>query len=54
MKTYGANRNHNDDGTNGSGRTWTGRQSRKVARRRKADKKILHRNARRTAKIPTE
>ncbi len=38
MKTYGAHRNYNDDGTNGSGRTWTGRQSRKVARRRKANK----------------
>lgn len=53
MKTYGATRNHNDDGSNGSGKTWTGRQSRKVARRRADDKKILHRRARRTAVIPS-
>ena len=50
MKTYGANRNHNDDGSNGSGKTWSGQQSRKVARRRASDKKILHRQARRRAK----
>lgn len=51
MKTYGAVRNYNDDGSNGSGRTWSGKQSRKVARRRKADKKLLHRRARRTFKV---
>lgn len=30
---------------------WTGRQSRKVAIRRRKDKKLLHRRARRTVKI---
>ncbi len=51
MKTYGAYRNHNDDGSNGSGKTWTGSLSRNSAIRRAKYKKILHRNARRTAKI---
>jgi hypothetical protein len=52
MKTYGESRKdasceaHTTDRAGG----WSGQQSRKVAKRRKTSKKILHRQARRTAK----
>jgi hypothetical protein len=53
MKTYGESlmdiRCENYS-TNRSGR-WKGNQSRKVARRRSKDKKLLHRRARHTAVI---
>ena len=50
MKTYGETRNNvacEDYSTNRAG-GWKGSQSRKVARRRAKDKKLLHRRARRT------
>ena len=53
MKTYGESlidvRCENYS-TNRSG-AWKGRQSRKVARRRRKDKKLLHRRARHTVVI---
>ena len=51
MKTYGETRKDASCEaftTNRSG-GWKGTQSRKVARRRKKDKKILHRRARRNS-----
>ena len=51
MKTYGETREAAGQGdylTDANG--WKGKQSRKVARKRKKDKKMLHRIARRTAK----
>lgn len=52
MKTYGETlhdiRNETYSTTRSGG--WLGKQSRKVARRRRMDKKILHRLARRRAK----
>ena len=49
MKTYGLKREEIRAEVWAVTETWTGRQSRKVARRRKTDKKLLHRRARRTA-----
>ena len=54
MKCYGAARAYSDEMDGASGRDWTGRQSKAVARNRKAKKKMLHRRARRTAKIAAE
>ncbi len=49
MRLQGQKRDHHGDyATNLGG--WTGRQSRKVARRRRADKKLLHRLGRRRAR----
>lgn len=56
MKTYGEtmmNIRCEDFSTNRSG-AWKGNQSRKVARRRRKDKKRLHRRARRTARLADE
>lgn len=53
MKTYGLKREEIWSEIFATGRTWTGKQSRKVANRRKKDKKYLHRRARRTA-VPNE
>lgn len=53
MKTYGETRIETRAefwATDRSG-GWKGSQSRKVANRRKKDKKLLHRRARRTAKM---
>lgn len=53
MKTYGESRDdvRADAFTTNQAGEWFGTQSRKVACRRSKDKKILHRHARRTAKI---
>ena len=50
MKTYGETRKNVacEDFTTDRAGGWSGKQSRKVARRRSKDKKILHRRARRT------
>ena len=48
MKTYGLRRIEVWAEDFAVGRCWTGEQSRKVARRRRKDKKLLHRRARRT------
>jgi hypothetical protein len=56
MKTYGEKRVETRMefwATDRSG-GWTGQQSRKVANRRKKDKKMLHRRARRTYKGESE
>ena len=53
MKTYGESRKDvccEAFSTSRAG-SWFGSQSRKVAHRRRADKKLLHRRARRTAKL---
>lgn len=53
MKTYGESRPAaaSEDFTTNHGGGWKGTQSRKVARRRRKDKKIMHRHARHTAVI---
>lgn len=52
MKTYGESREDASYEKFTSDRSggWSGRQSRKVARRRSKDKKIMHRRARRRLK----
>lgn len=54
MKTYGETLGDVRTGayTTSSSGGWSGRQSRKVARHRSKDKKILHRRARRTNVLP--
>ncbi len=56
MKTYGETRKdtRTEAFTTNRAGGWKGTQSRKVANRRKKDKKILHRRARRTAAVPKE
>jgi hypothetical protein len=56
MKTYGENRDdlRAEKFTTDSAGGWSGRQSRKVANRRRKDKKVMHRRARRTAAIESE
>jgi|SanBayMetagenome_1026888.scaffolds.fasta_scaffold12436_2 hypothetical protein len=50
MKTYGETLKDVRAEAYTTARTgWSGRQSRKVARRKRADKKLLHRKARRLA-----
>lgn len=55
MKTYGETRKSISSEDNATSRSsWQGKQSRKVARRRTKDKKMLHRHARRTASYEVE
>ncbi len=53
MKTYGEKREETrtEVWTTDRAGGWTGQQSRKVANRRRKDKKKLHRRARRTEKL---
>ena len=56
MKTYGENPKDasNEKFTTSRAGAWYGSQSRKVARRRAADKKRLHRRGRRTFNLSDE
>ena len=52
MKTYGESlKDIRCEGWTSKRTGWTGSQSRKVARRKRADKKLMHRRARRLARL---